>query len=119
MRRLRSIQRPPGRRTGFLLAGAVLASSLVAVPVALAASPAATSSSVKAVAVPDPTLSGPVVTQPDLDGTHGIPYTSSAVDLASHGYSEQEYFVAGDARAYTPDGPSTRTTRHPSRRSWR
>jgi hypothetical protein len=57
-----------------------------------------------AVPVPDPTLAGPVVTQPDLDGTHGIPYTSSAVDLASHDYTEQEYFVSGTARAYEPVG---------------
>jgi hypothetical protein len=60
-----------------------------------------------AVAVPDPTLAGPVVTQPDLDGTHGIPYTSSAVDLASDGYTEQEYFVSGTARAYEPVGTLT------------
>src|SRR6266487_3563824 len=61
----------------------------------------------QAVPVPDPTIAGPVVTQPDLDGTHGIPYTSSAVDLASHGYSEQEYFVSGTARAYEPVGTLT------------
>ncbi|HEX3591303.1 MAG TPA: alpha/beta hydrolase domain-containing protein [Pseudonocardiaceae bacterium] len=60
-----------------------------------------------AIPVPDPTLAGPVVTQPDLDGTHGIPYTSSAVDLPSHGYTEQEFFVSGTARAYEPVGTLT------------
>ncbi len=61
----------------------------------------------KAIPVPTPTLSGPVVTAPHLDGTHGIPYTSSAVDLASHGYTEQEYFVSGTARAYSSANPLT------------
>jgi hypothetical protein len=51
-----------------------------------------------------PTLTGPVQTQQHLDGTHGIPYTSSAVDLRTHGDIEQEYFVSGTAQAYSPVG---------------
>jgi hypothetical protein len=54
-----------------------------------------------------PTLAGPVQTAPHLDGTHGIPYTASAVDLRTHGYTEQEYFVSGTARAYSPVGALT------------
>src|SRR5438034_11645378 len=44
-------------------------------------------------AVATPTLAGPVPTPRHLDGTHGIPYTSSAIDLRTHGYTEREYFV--------------------------
>jgi len=54
--------------------------------------------------VPVPKISGPVVTFPHLDGTHGQPYTASAIDLQSAGYTEQEYFVSGTARSYLPDG---------------
>ncbi len=61
----------------------------------------------KAVPVPVPTVAGPVVTTPNPDTTRGFPYTSSAVDLASNGYSESEYFVSGSARAYQPDGDLT------------
>jgi len=79
---------------------------LVAVPASVTTIASATSTPA-AVPVPDPTLAGPVVTAPRLDGTRGIPYTSSAVDLASHGYTEQEYFVSGTARAYEPVGALT------------
>ncbi len=60
-----------------------------------------------AVPVPAPTVAGPVVTLPRLDNTRGIPYTSSAIDLDSHGYTEQEYFVSGTARSYAADQPLT------------
>ncbi|WP_157592033.1 alpha/beta hydrolase domain-containing protein [Solirubrobacter soli] len=58
----------------------------------------------QAAIVPSPAISGPVKTPRSLDGTHGIPYTSSSVDLRSHGYTEQEFFVSGTARAYAPVG---------------
>jgi len=61
----------------------------------------------KAIPVPVPSIAGPVVTLPHLDGTHGQPYTSSPVDLQSAGYTEQEYFVSGTARSYLPDGTFT------------
>lgn len=38
-------------------------------------------------------------------GTHGIPYLSSALDLASRGYIEKEYLISGTAQAYINDGP--------------
>ena len=38
-------------------------------------------------------------------GTHHFPYLSSALDLASHGYSEKEYLISGTAQAYINDGP--------------
>lgn len=38
-------------------------------------------------------------------GTHGFPYLSSTVDLASRGYTEKEYLVSGTAKSYVNDGP--------------
>jgi hypothetical protein len=47
-------------------------------------------------AVPSPTVTGPVP---------GQPASQSAVDLAAHGYVEEEFFIEGTARAYEPAGP--------------
>jgi hypothetical protein len=49
-----------------------------------------------------PTVSGPVT-----GGTHGFPFTASAVDLRSHGYAEQEYLLSGTARSFTSSEPLT------------
>jgi hypothetical protein len=46
--------------------------------------------------VPSPKVTGPVA---------GQPVGLSAVDLAAHGYVEQEFFLEGTARAYEPTGP--------------
>jgi hypothetical protein len=54
--------------------------------------------------VPTPTVSGPVVTPVSANRVQGVPYTSSAIDLKSNGYTESEYFVSGTARAYNPVG---------------
>src|SRR5689334_6106186 len=56
------------------------------------------------VAVPTPTVAGPVTTPVSVSRVQGYPYTASAVDLRSRGYREQEYFVSGTARAYAPVG---------------
>lgn len=56
------------------------------------------------VAVPTPTVAGPVSTPLALNRIQGFPYTASAIDLRSHGYTEKEYFVSGTARAYSPVG---------------
>jgi hypothetical protein len=37
-------------------------------------------------------------------GTHGFPFTSSAIDLAAPGYTEREYFATGRAQAYRAKG---------------
>ncbi len=55
-------------------------------------------------AVPTPTVAGPVATPLAANRVQGFPYTASAVDLRSHGYTEKEYFVSGTARAYSPVG---------------
>jgi hypothetical protein len=54
--------------------------------------------------VPTPTVAGPVSTPVAANRIQGFPYTASAIDLRSHGYTEQEYFVSGTARAYSPVG---------------
>lgn len=38
-------------------------------------------------------------------GTHHFPYLSSALDLASRGYVEEEFLITGTAQAYINDGP--------------
>ncbi|HEY4281226.1 MAG TPA: alpha/beta hydrolase domain-containing protein [Conexibacter sp.] len=57
--------------------------------------------------VPTPKVSGPVQTVRHTDGTHGIPYTSSAIDLRTHHYTEKEYFISGTARSYAAARPLT------------
>lgn len=52
-----------------------------------------------------PTASVPV-TGPVTGGT-GQPFTASLLDLDSYGYSEKEFFYAGDATAYSLDGEMT------------
>jgi hypothetical protein len=42
----------------------------------------------------------PVVTGPITGGSTGKPFTATPVDLASYGYVEREYFLAGTATAY-------------------
>jgi hypothetical protein len=102
---MREITAKALRRPGTLaVVAAFVAGTALAVP---ASASLGSSPSAATMRVPVPTLAGPVSTVPHLDGTHGIPYTSSAVDLASHGYTEQEFFVSGVARAYQPDGPLT------------
>lgn len=52
-------------------------------------------------------VASPVVSGPVTGGTHGFPFTSSAVDLRSYGYAEQEYFFSGTARTFTSEQPLT------------
>ncbi|MDP9842716.1 hypothetical protein J2853_001927 [Streptosporangium lutulentum] len=78
--------------TAFMATGAGSASA--------AGAPAASSKSATPGAVASPTVSGPVT-----GGTHGFPFTSSAVDLRSHGYAEREYFFSGTAHTFTSDQP--------------
>src|SRR5690348_6475850 len=54
-----------------------------------------------------PTVAAPRVTGPVTGGTHGFPFTSSAVDLRSHGYAEQEFFFSGTATSFTSSQPLT------------
>ena len=46
----------------------------------------------------------PVISQPPI-GTHGFPFSSTAIDLSRFGYTEEEFFITGHARSYSPNGP--------------
>lgn len=79
--------RLPRPYTGALIAVVGIASAMVPVSI----SPAGAGQQ----AVPSPTVTGPV---------RGDPSSISAIDLAEHGYVEEEFFLEGTARAYEPTG---------------
>ena len=84
------------RRNRFAL-GVVIAGLLIATtPVARAAGPSATTGS-----VPNPKVTGPIT-----GGIHGHPYSQYPYDLAPHGYTEKEYFIAGTAYSDGIPGPN-------------
>jgi hypothetical protein len=81
----------------------VLASAaLVAAGTGSASAAGTPAASPKVAAGASPAVSGPVT-----GGTHGFPFTSSSVDLRSHGYAEQEYFFSGTAHSFTSQQPLT------------
>jgi Alpha/beta hydrolase domain len=80
------------RRVVGAVAAAVSAASAVTVPASSGASDAVAGNE----RVPSPKVTGPV---------SGQPASLSAVDLAAHGYVEEEFFLEGTARAYEPTGP--------------
>ena len=50
----------------------------------------------------EPTVTGPIrVTVPRGDPSHDFVFSPAAVDLATHGYVEQEFFIEGTANRYT------------------
>lgn len=61
----------------------------------------AASGTIAAAAVPDPTVTGPIpATVAPGDPAHDYPYFATQFDLASRGYTEQEFFLAGTANRY-------------------
>jgi hypothetical protein len=76
-------------RAGLIVAALVVGSAL----------PSAAGETTRDGKVAVATISGPIT-----GGQHGFPFTSAALDLAAHGYTEREYFAAGTARAYQPQG---------------
>jgi hypothetical protein len=46
----------------------------------------------------------PVTSLPPV-GTHGFPFSSTAIDLSKLGYTEHEFFISGQARSFVPNGP--------------
>ena len=48
--------------------------------------------------VPTPTISIPPA------GTKGFPFLTSSIDLASFGYTEEEFFISGDAQSFVNSG---------------
>ena len=67
--------------------------------------------------LPSVTVTGPIaLTTPLRDPAHGYPYNATPMDLARHGYVEEEFFIEGKANAYnTPPGQtgSVKDTDHP------
>ena len=67
--------------------------------------------------VSSPTVTGPIArTSPVGDAAHGYLFLATDVDLASAGYVEQEFLVAGEATRYAVTGNATATvlsTGHP------
>jgi len=49
--------------------------------------------------IPTPAVSIPPA------GLHGFPFLTSSVNLATFGYSEQEFFISGSAQSYVTAGP--------------
>jgi hypothetical protein len=47
----------------------------------------------------------PAVTGPITGGLHGRPWMGTPFNVADYGYSEQEYFYSGTAKAYGVNGP--------------
>ncbi|MES2719354.1 MAG: alpha/beta hydrolase domain-containing protein [Pseudomonadota bacterium] len=54
-----------------------------------------------------PTVIGPIASDPVGSASHNYPWSATAVDLAAHGYVEEEYFICG----YAPSQAGTYTTR--------
>jgi hypothetical protein len=50
-----------------------------------------------------PVVPTPTVSLPPAAG-RGVAFDTTAVDLASAGYTEQEFFISGNARAYVNSG---------------
>jgi hypothetical protein len=58
--------------------------------------------------VPNPTVIGPIpVTVPLGDPSHDYPYLATAIDLASQGYIEEEFFIEGTAHRYNTPSLAT------------
>ena len=50
----------------------------------------------------EPTVTGPIpITVPPGDPSHDFVFSPAAVDLAAHGYVEEEFFIQGTANRYT------------------
>jgi hypothetical protein len=58
--------------------------------------------------VPNPTVIGPIpVNVPLGDPSHNYPYLATAIDLASQGYVEEEFFIEGLAHRYNTPSLAT------------
>ncbi len=100
------------RRMGNVARGAVLSTVIVVLAAAAAvASPGtptdASTSPEGQARVGIAAASSPTVTGPITGGNRGVANGSSSLDLAARGFTEEEYFIAGTARAYTSAVPLT------------
>jgi hypothetical protein len=72
--------------------------------VVMATSVAGITADQRASAAPTAATSTAELRGPIEGGTHGFPFTSSAIDLTKRGYTEREYFAKGRARAFRATG---------------
>ena len=78
----------------------------VACFIGLSLSYAHTARQVGPAAVPIPVVTGPILATARVgDPSHGYPFFSTTVDLASRGYVEEEFFFEGTANRYTMPAP--------------
>jgi Alpha/beta hydrolase domain len=62
--------------------------------------------------LPSVTVSGPIsLTTALRDPAHGYPYNATPMDLAKHGYVEEEFFIEGKANAYNTVAGQTATAK--------
>lgn len=54
-----------------------------------------------------PEVAAPTVEGPITGGEHGFPFIGTVLDLAAHGYVEEEFFVEGTAHTFASDAPLT------------
>src|SRR5215471_8230737 len=88
-------------------AAALGVACLLACSLAVAVSPAGAE-------VPDPTVTGPIpANAPPGDPSHDYPLLATALDLASLGYVEEEYFFSGKANRYDLPTATILSTGHP------
>ena len=84
-------------------AAALGVACLLACSLAVAVSPAGAE-------VPDPIVTGPIpANAPPGDPSHDYPLLATALDLASFGYVEEEYFFSGTANVYKTPPLTTAT----------
>jgi hypothetical protein len=67
------------------------------------------SGDLRAASVATPTVSGPVAATAVGDPGRVYPFYASVVDLKSHGYVEEEFFIEGTANRYTTPPQATAT----------
>jgi hypothetical protein len=88
------------QKTGWITLAAVLSA------VAIYSLPGARAQSTGKVTVPVPSVSGPIPVTADSHPLAASDSTQTPIDLSSHGYVEEEYFVRGAGSVYDwePDG---------------
>ena len=77
-----------------------IAYSLMALAVIVCIGPTASPPASAAPSPDTPSEANPVVTGPITGGVHGRPWMGTPFNVADYGYSQQEYFYSGTAKAY-------------------
>lgn len=62
-------------------------------------------------AIQDPTVTGPIPSDPLGSPSHNYPFFATNLDLASYGYVEEEFFIEGTASNYVTSNTANATVR--------